>query len=230
MLKGRCIGLIGGMGVGAAVHYYTHLADAHEKAGVSLDLVMAHASIPAGMRFIDADDRAGLANYLLGFINRLAAAGAELAVVPAVTPHYCMHELKAVTPIPLVDIAGPVAAALASRGIRRVALFGTRYVMESDFYDLIPGVEFVHPQADELEAIHAIYVDLATTHQATPEAHARLTIIAKSLCSRDRAEAIVFAGTDLALLFNEANTDFPAVDCAALHINAIVKAALVNAS
>ena len=44
--------------------------------------------------------------------------------------------------------------------------------------------------------------------------------------NNDRAEAIVFAGTDLALLFNEANTDFPAVDCAALHIDAIMKAAL----
>ena len=214
------------MGVGAAVHYYTHLADAHEKAAVSLDLVMAHASIPAGMRFINAGDRAGLANYLLGFINRLAAAGAELAVVPAVTPHYCMHELKAVCPIPVIDIAAPVAEELSSRSIKRVALFGTRYVMESDFYNLIPGIEFVHPHADELNAIHEIYVDLAATHEATPEAHARLSTIAKTLCSRDRAEAIVFAGTDLALLFNEANTDFPAVDCAALHIDAIMKAAL----
>lgn len=226
MPKGRCIGLIGGMGVGAAVHYYSHLADAHEKVGVSLDLVMAHASIPAGMRFINAGDRAGLANYLLGFIDRLAAAGAELAVVPAVTPHYCMHELKAICPIPVIDIAGPVSVELASRAIRRVALFGTRYVMESDFYGLIPGIEFVRPQAHELDAIHGIYVDLAATHQATPDAHARLTSIAKTLCNRDLAEAIVFAGTDLALLFNETNTDFPAIDCAAPHIDAIVNAAL----
>ena len=87
MSKGRCIGLIGGMGVGAAVHYYTHLADAHQKAGISLDLVIAHAEIPAGMVYIDAGDRAGLAGYLAGFIRRMAAAGAELAVVPAVTPH-----------------------------------------------------------------------------------------------------------------------------------------------
>ena len=226
MKKGRCIGLIGGLGVGAAVHYYTHLADAYQQRGVSLDLVMAHAEIRAGMRFIDEGDRVGLAEYLLGFIQRLAAAGAEFAVVPAVTPHYCIHELKAISPLPVIDIAGPLENALASQSIRKVALFGTRYVMESDFYSLIPGLEFVHPQRAEIDAIHYTYVDLAETHRATPEAHARLTTIAETLISRDHAEVIIFAGTDLTLLFTETNTAFPAIDCAALHIDAIVEATL----
>jgi aspartate racemase len=226
MQKGRCIGLIGGLGVGAAVHYYTHLADAYQQRGVSLDLVMAHAEILAGMRYIDAGDREGLAQYLLGFIQRLEAAGAELAVVPAVTPHYCVHELKAVSPLPVIDIVHPLAVALASGSIRKAALFGTRYVMESDFYGLIPGVEFVHPQQAEVDAIHSAYIDLAATHRATPEVHVRLTSIAETLISRDRAEVIVLAGTDLSLLFNETNTAFPAIDCAALHIDAIVETSL----
>jgi len=229
MKKGRCIGLIGGLGVGAAVHYYTHIADAFQKRGVSLDLVMAHAEIPVGMRYVNAGDRAGLAGYLLGFIQRLAAAGAELAVVPAVTPHYCIHELKAVSPLPVIDIASPLAIALASRSIRKVALFGTRYVMESDFYGLIPGMEFVHPQLPELDAIHSTYVELAGTHRATPEAHARLTSIAQILINRDHAAAVILAGTDLTLLFNETNITFPAIDCAALHIDAIVEASLGGA-
>ena len=168
------------------------------------------------MRFIDAHDRVGLAHYLLGFIQRLAAARAEFAVIPAVNPHYCIHELKAISPLPVIDIAAPLANALASRSIRRAALFGTRYVMESDFYSLIPGVEFVHPHPAELEAIHTIYVELAESHHATPQAHARLTAIAKLLCIRDLAEAVILAGTDLALLINESNTEFPAIDCAAL--------------
>jgi aspartate/glutamate racemase len=32
------------------------------------------------------------------------------------------------------------------------------------------------------------------------------------------------AGTDLSLLFSEANTKFPYIDCAALHIKQILKA------
>jgi len=224
MPKGRCIGLIGGLGVGAAVYYYSRLFDAHEKRGATLDLVMAHAETAEIFKFAAKGDRAGMAEYLLGFIKPLAAAGAEFAVIPAITPLFCIRELKAISPLPIHNAANSLAEYLASRSIRRVALFGTRYVMESDFYELIPGVEFVRPHPADLDAIHSIYKDLAETHTATPEAHARLTTIAQGLCARDGAEAIIFAGTDLSLLFDGSNTDFPAIDCAALHIEAIMKA------
>ena len=226
MQKGRCIGLIGGLGVGAAVDYYTRLFDAHEKQGASLDLVMAHAETSAIFRFAAAGDRAGMAAYLLGFVQRLAAAGAELAVIPAVTPLYCIHELDSISPLPVHTIVGPLAESLASRSIGKVAVFGTRYVMESDLYGLVAGVEFVRPLPTELDLINTTYVDLAETHHATPRAHAQLTSIAHALLSRDHVDAIILAGTDLTLLFNESNTDFPIVDCATLHIDAIVKAAL----
>jgi aspartate/glutamate racemase len=44
----------------------------------------------------------------------------------------------------------------------------------------------------------------------------------RKICRRDGVEAIVLAGTDLNLVFNEANAGFPAVDCLAAHIDAIV--------
>jgi aspartate/glutamate racemase len=36
-------------------------------------------------------------------------------------------------------------------------------------------------------------------------------------------DAIMLAGTDLALIFNETNTDFPHIDCARVHIQAILR-------
>jgi aspartate racemase len=39
------------------------------------------------------------------------------------------------------------------------------------------------------------------------------------------ADAIMLGGTDLALAFNEQNADFPLVDCAAIHVDAIVRLA-----
>jgi aspartate/glutamate racemase len=50
-----------------------------------------------------------------------------------------------------------------------------------------------------------------------------LTALANTLLRRDAVEAIVFAGTDLSLLFTDANTEFPYLDCAALHLQAILK-------
>jgi aspartate racemase len=52
---------------------------------------------------------------------------------------------------------------------------------------------------------------------------ARLRAIAAALCARDGVEAIVLAGTDLNLVFDETSAGFPAVDCAAAHVAAIVE-------
>jgi aspartate racemase len=53
-----------------------------------------------------------------------------------------------------------------------------------------------------------------------------LTAIAQTLRQRDGVDAIVLAGTDLSLLFNEANTSFPHLDCAALHLQRIIRGLL----
>jgi aspartate racemase len=230
MNTGRCIGLVGGLGVGAAVHYYTKLAEAHERQGARLDLVMVHAEVSEVFRFVAAGDRAGLAAYLAGFLRRLAAAGAELAVIPAVTPHFCIDELRLVSPLPIVSIFDPLIECLKNRSTHKVAVFGTRFVMESDLFGKLPGVEFLHARPDELDEIHRIYVAMAESRRGSEEAYSRLTELAQTFSSRDGADAILLAGTDLTLIFNETNTQFPAIDCAALHLATIERAALPHAS
>ncbi len=220
------MGLIGGLGVGAAVHYYQRLAKLHEERGVSMDLVMAHAEVTRVMAYVQGGDRAGLTDYLLGFVRRLQAAGAEFAIVPAVTPHFCIRELMAASPIPVFNIFEPLREELTVRGIGRVALFGTRFVMESRLYGMVDGVEIVTPRAEEVDYIHETYVELALRGEGSAEQYRGLTELAQRLCERDGVQAIVLAGTDLTLLFNEENTRFPYVDCAALHLRAIAKAAM----
>jgi aspartate racemase len=46
------------------------------------------------------------------------------------------------------------------------------------------------------------------------------------LIKREGVDAVILAGTDLALIFNESNTDFPHIDCASLHLGAIAMRAL----
>ena len=229
MVQGRCIGLVGGLGVGAATHYYRKLAAAHEQQGAALDLVMTHAEVPRVFEFVQASDRDGLARYLNGFIRRLQAAGAEFAVIPAVTPHYCIRELIALSPMPVLSIFEPLVRELSRRSIRRAAVFGTSFVMGSDLFGMAPGVELVHATPDEAEFIDSAYRKLAISGHGSAELHQEFTEIAVRICERDKVDAILFAGTDLSIIFNDENTAFPYIDCAALHIEAIVKVALGQA-
>ena len=54
--------------------------------------------------------------------------------------------------------------------------------------------------------------------------HRGLTALARTLRERDGVEAILLAGTDLSAIFNDTNTDFPHLDCARVHIQAIMRA------
>src|SRR5450631_311054 len=216
MKKGRCLGLVGGLGVGATIHYYSKLAHAHEAQGRTLDIVIAHAETSRVFEYVKAGDPDGLAEYLNTFLRRLKAAGAEVGVIPAVTPHYCLRELTATTPLPLISMTDPLASELATRGAHRVAIFGTRYSIESGFFGLLENVEFIRPRPDEIDLLHNIYAELLRDGRGSAEQHKTLTNLAHTLIKRDAVDTILFAGTDLSLVFNEANTDFPHIDCAAV--------------
>jgi aspartate racemase len=220
---------MGGLGVGAAIHYYQKLAKAHEEQGRTLDLVLAHAETSRVFEYVEAGDRNGLAEYLIGFIRRLKAAGAEVAAIPAVTPHYCVRELIATSPLPVLNIFEPLVQELAMREAVRVAVFGTRFVMESALFGLAGDVEIVQARPEEVDYIHNTYVELAQRGKGSEEQHRSLTALAHILRKRDGVDAIILAGTDLALLFHEANTDFPYIDCAALHLEMILNELLGEA-
>ena len=225
MQNSRSLGLIGGLGVGATTYYYENLARGCEKLGSVLDIVITHAHTPRVFAYVEAKDRAGLAQYLNAYIRRMKAAGAEMVVIPAITPLFCAKELVATSVLPIVSLLDPLNRELEARKARRVAILGTRFVIESDLFGALSGIEVVRPAPDEVDLIHKTYVELAATGEPSSEKHEKLTTLAHRLVRRDAVDAILLAGTDLTLLFNESNTDFPYVDCAALHIREILRQA-----
>jgi aspartate racemase len=115
----RCLGLVGGLGVGATVHYYQSLAKACEAAGRALEIIIANAETFRVFERVQANDRKALADYLNGYIRRLQSAGAEIAAIPAVTPHFAVHELAESSPIPVLNIFEPLNQELQARAARK---------------------------------------------------------------------------------------------------------------
>lgn len=219
--EGRCLGLVGGLGPGATVYYYRGLLAAHEAAGRTARLLIAHANVDRVRGFAENNDRGGLARYLASFISSLAAAGAEITAIVAITPHICADELIAISPLPLIDIVSEVAAAVRALGLKRVALLGTRFTVESRMFDRL-GVDVILPKPEEVEQIHTTYMDVLNGRSTMAQIDG-LREIARTLIARDGAEAALLAGTDLSMVLNEENAGFPTIDCAAAHIKAIAK-------
>ena len=216
------VGIVGGLGVGATVHYYKQITAACKARGLVPDLVIVHADVEYGQGLIRAGKLGELAQYLAGFIERLARAGAETAVLPAVTPHICIAELTPLLPIPLIDIVAVLAGELRRRKIRRIALMGSIFTVQGSLWGQLPDVEIIKPQPDEIAFIGQAYQRILDDKTEPGDADALRRIAAK-LQQRDGVETILLAGTDLAVMFDEASAGFPCLDVARLHIDAIVE-------
>jgi aspartate racemase len=221
--QGRCIGLIGGLGPGATTHYYQALLRAHAARHTRPDLVIVHADVGEVLGLVGQGDLAGLARYLAGFIARLEKAGAEVAAIPAITPHICMPILKPLSRLPLISIIDVVRSELARRGLRRIALFGTRFTVESDMFGQLADFDVIRPRADEAEIIYRIYGELVAAGVGTDAQAQAVGEIATAFIARESVEAIVVAGTELALIVDQDSAGYPIVDCARLHIEALAE-------
>lgn len=218
------IGLIGGIGPAATVLYYRGLVAAHAALGARMELtiVQAHArdlvdNFLAGR----ADEQAEIFRAL---IARLKAAGAEAAAVSSLAGHFCIGELRAVSPLPLIDAVPELEADLVRRGLTRVGVLGTDRVMESGVYGGLPSVRCIAPEGAELGRVHDAYVEMALAGAAT-DAHRELFFAAGRRLREERgAEAVVLAGTDLFLAFEGHDPGFPVIDAAEVLIAALTRA------
>jgi aspartate racemase len=220
--EGRCLGLIGGLGSGATVYYYRGLLAEHEAAGRVPRMLIAHADVNRVMTAAGAKDFAGLADYLAGLIGDVKAGGAEMTAIVALTPHICVPQLTPISPLPLIDMVSEVAAEISARGLQRVAMFGTRFTVETRMFGRLDSVDVVMPKPDEIELIHNTYADVVAARSTSTQVDG-LRRLAHTFIERDGAEAILLAGTDLSTVFDKTNIDFPAIDCAAVHIRAITQ-------
>ena len=162
----KTIGLLGGMSWESTIPYYrlinegikARLGGLHSASLLlhSVDFHEIEACQSAGEW-----ERAGeiLAAAALG----LQQAGAEGIVLCTNTMHKVAEAIEARCEVPFLHIADATGRAISAKGQRRVALLGTRYTMEQDFYrgrlQQQFAIETLIPQADDRARINQIIFD-----------------------------------------------------------------------
>ena len=224
------IGLVGGLGPGATIHYYERLTREFAKRGLPLRLLISHADLGFVLGRIEAGALDELAAYLAGHVEGLARAGAEFAAIGAVAPHICARQLGPRISLPFVDLIDCTRAELARRRARRVVVLGTQFVMRSDMYGRLEGFDVVKLAPDILDFVHANYMKIAAagTVAGSGADVEGLRAIAQASVRNQGVEAVVLAGTELSLAFNEADCGFPSLDCARAHLDAIIARAIAD--
>jgi aspartate racemase len=215
-------GLVAGLGMGAGIFYYRSLVKAHLTRGLSPNILMVHADVRRVMAHAAARETRELAAYLTALLGQLAGGGAQIGTIPAFSPQICAQELAEMTPLPLISLLDAIVDEVERRRLQRVAIFGARVTVETKLFGRLPNVDIVSPNPRELDLLSSLYVRIVEEERAAGEDYENLRALAHTLIDRERLDAILLAGTDLASVFNPENTDFPHLDGARTHIEAIM--------
>lgn len=215
----KTIGIIGGIGPETTVIYYRLLiAAGHTR--IIINSVESGVLIPLVVR----QDLPAVADFLSAEIERLAAAGADVGIIAANTPHMCFPELARRSPIPLVSIVEATAEQMAGRRLRRAVLFGTRMTMEGKFFREVftrRGIELVVPKDAERTFIHDKYMGELFKGDIRAETRQGLLEIVDAMAARETIGAVILGGTELSLILTEPeHNGIPLIDTTRIHVDA----------
>ena len=205
----KTLGIIGGLGPESTLDYYqTVIALYRARAGDdrypqffinSMDLNRVREPVMA-------NDLPRLADNLVAEIEKLARAGADFGLVAANTPHLVFDEVASRSPIALISIVEATAAAAQDRQLKRLALFGTRFTMNGDFYAKPfrrEQIELVRPESADQDYIHDKYMNELIAGKFLTETKAGLLAIVDRMKAKSDIDAVVLAGTELPLILRE---------------------------
>ena len=217
--------MIGGTGPESTVEYYRRLIAAYH-ARISQSgappVIINSVDNKDLVKWFTARDLAPVINFLAAEIERLARAGVDFAVIAAVTPHLVFDELQQGARIPLLSIVEATADAATKAGLRRLALFGTRFTMQSALFPEAfarRGMTIVVPNEKEQEFIHEKYMGELFVGAIHDETRAALIDIAETMKQRDKVDGLILGGTELSLILREPTAaDLPVLDTTQIHV------------
>src|SRR5262245_10581235 len=175
--------MIGGIGPESTIDYYKNIIAMYRERkpdGHYPQFVVNSIDLQKGIDFLEANNLAGMADFLLDEIKKLRPAGAEFGIIAANTPHIVFEEVAAKSPIPFVSIVEATCAHAKSRRMKHLALFGTRYTMQADFYQKVfarEGIELAVPEPKDQDYIHEKYFAELVPGIFLPETRERLLAI-----------------------------------------------------
>src|SRR6266478_945978 len=159
----KTLGVIGGVGPESTIDYYKNIiamSRGRQRDGSYPQFVINSIDLKKGIDFMNANNLAGMANYLLEEIIKLPRAGADFGIIAANTPHIVFDDIAPKSPIPLISIVEATCAAAKARKMKCLGLFGTRYTMQAPFYSKVfsrEGIELVVPEPQDQDYIHRKY-------------------------------------------------------------------------
>jgi aspartate racemase len=225
----KTLGMIGGVGPESTHEYYRGIIALYrerKRDGHYPQFIINSVDLQKGLDFMAVNNLAGMADFLVEEIAKLARAGADFGLIAANTPHIVFDEVAARSSIPLISIVEATCAAAKARKMKRVALIGTRYTMQANFYPRVfrrEGIDLIAPGAKDQDYIHDKYLSELVPGVFLPETRAGLLKIVDRLKETQQVEGVILGGTELPLILKEETHNGVAMlNTTKIHVDAAV--------
>lgn len=219
----KIIGLIGGMSPESSVLYYElvnkftqeRLGGAH-----SAKCILYSVDFAEIQELQHKGDWDTLDHRMASAAKSLEKSGAELILLCTNTMHLCSEAIKASISIPFLHIAEATGRQVVSKKIKKVALLGTKFTMEKDFYRSLLrnqfDLEVIVPNEPEREVIHTSIYEELVRGQFLETSRERFKEIIKNL-EYQGAEGVILGCTEIPMLISEEDVDIPVFNTTMIH-------------
>jgi len=224
----KTIGLIGGMSWQSSKFYYEYLNQlVAERLGGqhSAKIIMSSVDFHEITELFKADDWSTLGKLVAIEAKKLEAAGADCIVLGTNTIHLVSDAITNAITIPFLHIAEATGRSIIEKNVQKVALLGTRFTMEKEFYTQILESDFdlevLIPNKTQRDYLQSLIFDELVKGVFTESGKDECLKIIEDLRSQG-AEGVILGCTELPILIPDGEVGIPTFDTTMIHSLAAV--------
>jgi len=230
----KTIGLLGGMSWESSQEYYRII---NEEARRKLGGTHSAKCIIYSFDFYDIEKLQHenrweeLTTAMVNEASHLKLAGADFIVICTNTMHLMAKDIQNSTELEVLHIADVTGLEIKKKNISRVALLGTKFTMESDFYKSILknkyDIDVIIPNKIDRQTVHDIIYGDLIVGKISEESRLEYQKIIEKLAA-EGAKGVILGCTEIPMLIQQEHVSIPIFDTTKIHAEAAVDYALKN--
>lgn len=228
----KTIGMIGGMSWESSKVYYELLNKlVREELGGfhSCKCIMYSVDFYEIESLQAAGDWVALDVLMAEAAIKLEKAGADLVILCTNTMHLCSPAIVNSIKAPFLHIAEATGEAIIRKNLDCVALLGTRFTMEKEFYKSLLSerydIEVLVPPPTEMEVVHEIIYKELVQGKINSSSKLKVIEIINAL-EVQGAQGVILGCTELPLLISSKDVAIQVFDTTAIHVKKAVSMAV----
>jgi aspartate racemase len=226
----KTIGIIGGIGPESTIEYYRKIISSYLERQVTTNyphIVINSIDMTNMLNLIGNGEYEDLADYLASEVKKLEQAGAEFGVLASNTPHIVFNRVQEISQLPLISIVEVTGKKVASIGLKKVALFGTKFTMQGGFYDEVLskyGIQVITPVEADQQFIHEKYMGELVKGILLDQTRTGLISVIDKMKEENNVQGLILGGTELPLILKPGDVSSVHVfDTTEIHVESIME-------